>query len=183
MANNCAFEINIRAQTTEDADRVVAILQNRDPIYYIIRGWPDSVFEDGGEGTPERGIYGDCPWTAAYMWEPTGTLYGHDIIPGETKLSDGRTLVSIQWLCRTWKMEAWGWEEEAGCEVSGNYRCDAEGNLTYEDTWADFVLEMWRNNGEDWADSVRRCCAEGCYGDETVEILKELETEEQEGEE
>ena len=37
MANNCAFEINIKTQTTEDADRVVAILQNRDPIYSIIR--------------------------------------------------------------------------------------------------------------------------------------------------
>ena len=119
MANNCAFEMNIRAQTTEDADRVVAILQNRDPIYCIIRGWPDSVFENGGEGTPERCIYGDCPWTAAYMWEPTGTMYGHDLIPGESRLSDGRTVVSIPWLCRTWNMKAWGWEEEAGCEVSG----------------------------------------------------------------
>lgn len=134
MANNCAFEISIEAQTTEDADCVVAILQNRDPEYCIVRGWPDDVFVSGGEGTPERTIYGDCPWTADYMWCPENTIYGRDVIPGETAFDDGRRPVSIQWLCREWGMHASGWEEEPGCDVDGEYECGPDGVLHYTDT-------------------------------------------------
>lgn len=133
MANNCAFEINIKAQTTEDADRAVRIIRFEDPEYCILRGWPDYMHVTDGEDSPERTIEGLCPWTADYMWDPANTLYGHGMVPGETRLSDGRILASIPWMCRTWNMEAWGWEEEPGCGVDGEFLCRLDGVLHYTD--------------------------------------------------
>lgn len=159
MANNCSFEITVSAQRPEDAGRVLAILQDRDPEYAVIRGWPDDVHAVDGEGTGSLTIGGLCPWTADYMWDPEDTIYGHGLIPGETVLDDGRILVSIPLLCRLWGMHARGWELEEGCEVSGRYTCGPDGTLEYIEDWREYVAEMAALNPDDdyWNGLLEEC--------------------------
>lgn len=112
-----------------------------------------------GEGTESLTIGGLCPWTAAYMWDPESTLYGHGLIPGETVLDDGRTLASVPLLCRLWGMSAEGWELEEGCCVGGRYSCGPDGALEYEDDWREYVEEMAALNPDDdyWNVLLEEC--------------------------
>ena len=133
MANNCVFEIRVNAKRAEDAERMLAVLQDRDPEYCIIRSWPGDVHMDWQDGA-EMCISGICPWTGDYMWRPENTLYGHGIEVGGTVFDDGRIPVSVPWMCRQWDMSAYGYEEEPGCDVDGEYSCGPDGVLTYRDT-------------------------------------------------
>lgn len=132
MANNCVFEIRVNAKRAEDAERLLAVLQDRDPEYCIIRSWPGDVHMDWQRGA-EMNISGICPWTGDYMWRPENTLYGHGIEIGTTVFDDGRIPVSVPWMCRQWNMSAYGYEEEPGCDVDGEYSCGPDGILTYRD--------------------------------------------------
>lgn len=158
MANNCSFEITVSAQRPEDADRVLAILQDRDPEYCIVRGWPGDVHVDWQDGA-KMCISGVCPWTADYMWDPNNTLYGHGIEVGATVFTDGRIPVSIPWMCRLWGMHARGWELEEGCEVSGRYTCGPDGTLEYIEDWREYVAEMAALNPDDdyWNGLLEEC--------------------------
>ena len=62
-------------------------------------------------------------------------LITEDGLSGRTTVfDDGRIPVSVPWMCRQWNMSAYGYEEEPGCDVDGEYSCGPDGILTYRDT-------------------------------------------------
>ena len=182
MANNCGFGISIECsiENADNARRVLAIINNEDPMYCVVRtwggAWMDEV-EDGDRFTAN--ISGECPWTAMYFWDPANTLAGSDVgdfLTGEDGMP--RMVVSIPFLCQLWGLDATGWEEELGCDVCGEFRCGDDGVMTYKDTLAATMLEYLHNNTWDdcYAQSVHDFYVGGAYdGDaEMKEQAREL---------
>lgn len=179
MANNCGYGIDIECsiENADKARRVVAIINNDDPDYCVVRswgvGWSDE--EEKGDRFAVH-IDGECPWTARYFWDPEDTLAGRkvgDIIGAE---GERRMVVSIPFLCQMWDMSATGWEEELGCDVCGEFRCGNDGTLTYTDTLAATMLECAENSpwDEGYVMVVYQMLADGQYDEE--EELKERAT-------
>lgn len=172
MANNCGYGIDIECsmENADKARRVIAIINNEDPEYCVVRtwgvGWSDE--EEMGDRFAVH-IDGECPWTARYFWDPEDTLAGRkvgDMIGAE---GESRMVVSIPFLCQMWDMSATGWEEELGCDVCGEFRCGNDGVLTYKDTLAAEMLERLQNNtwNDIYAQSVHNFYVGGDYDEDT----------------
>ena len=181
MANNCGYGIDIECsiENADKARRVVAIINNEDPDYCVVRTWGVG-WSDEEEKGDRFAVYidGECPWTARYFWDPESTLAGRkvgDIIGAE---GEGRMVVSIPFLCQMWDMSATGWEEELCCDVAGEFRCGSDGVLTYRGTLAETYLEYLSNNPWDdsYAQAVHDLYVAGNYdGDpELKEQAREL---------
>lgn len=181
MANNCGYGIDIECsiENADKARRVIAIINNEDPEYCVVRtwgaGWSDE--EEKGDRFAVH-IDGECPWTARYFWDPEDTLAGRkvgDMIGAE---GESRMVVSIPFLCQMWDMSATGWEEELGCDVAGEFSCGTDGELTYRDTLAETYLEHLANNpwDDEYAQAVHDHYADGDYDqdEEMKEQAREL---------
>lgn len=142
MANVCYFEINFHTTDPKRAyDVLTTIFAGEDPDYVFLRWWADSTYVEQTEDGVH--VYGDCPWSDFYFWEPQSSLYDRHYAGEEIDFTtrDGRevkrTLVDVPWLCRQLHMTADGCCEEPGCDCYNEWQCDHNGDLSYRDAAED----------------------------------------------
>lgn len=178
MANNCGFSITLRGENKENMRRVCDIISGDDLQYAVVRTWLGcgSIIDEDDDSIT---IEGECPWTADFFWRPDMTIAGRDKVVGESKDPQGRTYVSIPYLCTLWDLTANGWEEEWGCCVDGWFSCGKDGVVHYRDTWGNVCIEHMESEPDDeWCGCLRQAVSDGrCEGclDEALQLIAAYE--------
>lgn len=181
MANNCGFSITLHGENKENMRRVCDIISGDDLQYTVVRTWLGcgSIIDEDDDSIT---IEGECPWTADFFWRPDMTIAGHDKVVGESKDPQGRTYVSIPYLCTLWDLTASGWEEEWGCCIDGEYRAYENGHCDYIDTWGDQCITHMQDDPDDsWRDCLEEAIADGrCEGrvEEARRLIEAYDAEE-----
>lgn len=131
MANVCVYQLTARGNA-EGLDRLESLFRDEDEELRFCRFWPDEVtISRRDRGHLE--VFGNNPWTDAYLWDPSVTLGGH---VGDVA-EDGRTITSIPEICGLYGLCVVGSGYEPGCQLDNSWTAFPDGSFEYHDLWED----------------------------------------------
>lgn len=162
MANNCLYTMHAVAKDENALKRLVAIMNYKDPEYFIYRCFNavlDSSYEVGDKFVYE--ITGDVAWSCVKWFEHEENA--------EEVLSDNGTAhyITLDLLCERLGIAIELYSEECGMCFQEWYMCNHEGKLTANES-REWTQKLEDEDGNELDDPIE----EGGFGDDYCNFHK-----------